>query len=74
MATHKFTIGQQVQFVPGAAEFHIPGGLYTIVRKLPVEANECQYRVKNVRDGHERILRESRLTPAAAPMAKLHGS
>jgi hypothetical protein len=65
MASHKFAVGQEVEFLPGRMDFHVPRGVYTIVRQLPVEANERQYRVKNSRDGHERIMRESQL--AAGP-------
>lgn len=65
MASHKFSVGQEVEFLPGRMDFHVPRGVYTIVRQLPVEANERQYRVKNSRDGHERIMRESQL--AAGP-------
>ena len=56
---HKFAVGEKVEFLPGRNDLHVPPGLYTIVRQLPVEANDCQYRVKNVRDGHERVMRES---------------
>ena len=61
MVSHKFAVGQEVEFLPGRMDFHVPRGVYTIVRQLPVEANERQYRVKNSRDGHERIMRESQL-------------
>ena len=78
MIQHKFAIGQSVEFLPGRMDMHVPRGTYTIVRPLPVESNERQYRVKNTRDGHERIMRESQLEagpgawdrPRAAP-AKL---
>ena len=42
-------------------DLHVPRGTYTIVRQLPADATERQYRVKNKRDGHERIMRESQL-------------
>jgi hypothetical protein len=56
---HKFTVGQNVEVRPERHDFHIPPGTYTIVRQLPAEANDCQYRVKSARDGHERVMRES---------------
>lgn len=58
---HKFAIGARVEFSPGRSELHVPRGIYTIVRLLPAEANDWQYRVKNAHDGHERIIRESQL-------------
>ena len=38
-----------------------PRGTYTIARLLPSETLEHQYRVKNIRDNHERVVRESQL-------------
>jgi hypothetical protein len=61
MVRHKYTIGQEVEFLPGRMDFNIPRGTYRILRQLPVEANTCQYRVKNLRDGHERIMNENQL-------------
>lgn len=61
MASHKFIVGQEVEFLRGRADFHVPPGIYTVVRQLPIEANDCQYQVKNARDGHQRVVRESQL-------------
>jgi hypothetical protein len=66
MIRHKFTVGQSVEFMPGRLDHHIPRGSYTIVRQLPIEQQDCQYRVKNDRDGHERIVRESQLAAGDA--------
>ena len=62
MVHHKFAVGQEVEFLPGRMDFHVPRGIYTIVRQLPMESNDFLYRVKNVRDGLERVMRESQLT------------
>ena len=43
-----------------------PGGAYTIQRALPDEGRDLQYRVKNVQDGHERVVSEAQLRPAEA--------
>jgi hypothetical protein len=63
MVQPKFAVGQSVEFLPSRMDMHVPRGLYTIVRQLPVESSERQYRVKNASDGHERIMRESQLAP-----------
>lgn len=55
---HKYQIGQVVDFTPGIVSL----GLYEIVRQLPPQGPENQYRVRNVRDGHERVVRENQLT------------
>ena len=61
MPSHKFTVDQDVELLRSPGELHITPGIYTIVRQLPAEANDCQYRVKSVRDGHQRVVRESQL-------------
>ncbi|CAH2599556.1 conserved protein of unknown function [Rhodovastum atsumiense] len=58
---HKFTVGQEVSFLPSASDFNVPRGTYRIVRQLPLESSGYAYRVKNVNDGHERIIAESQL-------------
>ena len=68
MAGHKFAAGQRVSFQAERSEFNIPSGAYTIVRQLPAEGKEWQYRVKNVHDGHERVMRESQLARMNAPL------
>jgi hypothetical protein len=66
MARHKYAIGQEVSFLPSGMDFNVPRGTYTIVRQLPLEAAGFQYRVKNVSDGHERIIRESQLAAGSS--------
>lgn len=62
---HKFAVGETVEFMPNRTEPNVPPGLYKIVRLLPKEARDYQYRVKNAHDGHERVMRESQLTAIA---------
>lgn len=66
MIAHRFTVGQRVEFAPsrydaGAAT----RGTFTIVRLLPNDGSDREYRVKDVQDGHERVARESQLIGAA---------
>jgi hypothetical protein len=65
-----FGIGQIVRFTPGMHE-RAYGGLYEIVARLPEERGERQYRVKSTGDKHERIVRESQISPPpkASPAA-----
>ena len=58
---HKFQIGQVVNFTPGALTLETSIGLYEVVRHLPPEGPENQYRVKSVLDSHERVVRESQI-------------
>lgn len=61
MASHSFAIGQSVELTLNRFEGTAPPGLYTVVRLLPNDASDREYRVKNVRDGHERVVRESQI-------------
>ena len=58
---HKYQVGQVVNFTPGASILKESLGLYEIVRHLPPEGPDNQYRVKSVQDSHERVVRESQL-------------
>ena len=42
MPRHKFTVGQEVSFLPSAMDFNVPRGTYRIVRQLPLEAGGFQ--------------------------------
>ena len=61
MNLHKFAVGDRVAFQPGRFDTNIRRGIYTIVRKMPVTSQGCQYRVKNALDNHERVLDEDQL-------------
>ena len=68
MALHRFAVGQSIEFVPDRFYATATRGAYTVVRLHPNDASDREYRVKNIRDGHERVVRESqiRLGPFAA--------
>lgn len=61
MPPHGFAIGQSVELTPGRLDGNVPRGTYTILRLLPNDALDREYRVRNARDGHERVVRESQL-------------
>ena len=61
MAIHKFAVGERVEFSPGRFDGNVPRGTYTVARQLPSETLDLQYRVKNLLDSHERVVRESQL-------------
>ena len=63
---HGFSVGQEVEFVAGAMDGNVPRGAYTVVRQLPNDAEDRDYRVRNLRDGHERVVRESQLRPSTS--------
>lgn len=61
MHAHRFAIGQIVDFSPGLGEAAARRGNYEVVRLLPADAHNNQYRIKSVNDGHERVAKESQL-------------
>jgi len=62
MVSHKFAVGDRVQLSIDKYSGDVPSGVYTISRRLPVESNICQYRVKHTQDGHERVVQESQVS------------
>jgi hypothetical protein len=58
MAVHKFRIGQVV--VAQANLFGVtPPGPYEVTRHLPPTGMSNQYRVKSLKNGHERVVQEN---------------
>jgi hypothetical protein len=59
--THKFKLGQTVHFTPKFANVSGARGLYKIVQLLPVESDECRYRIKGAHENFERVAEEYQL-------------
>ncbi len=60
-STHKYPVGACVFHqadIPG-----VEGAIFRITRLLPDGGEGLQYRLKDERDGHERVSSESRLHP-----------
>jgi hypothetical protein len=62
MAYHKFKVGQLVDFAPSRPGVATSGRQYEIVRLLPSDGGELQYRVKSKSEPFERVARESELS------------
>jgi len=62
---HKFRIGDNVHFIAGLLGRESAGGVYQVVRLLPSEGDEQQYRVKSATEPHERVAKQSQLERAA---------
>ena len=64
MEAHKFRVGQTAHL--SASHFgQRAGGPCTILRQLPEERGELQYRVKLTGEPNERVVPESELSKAA---------
>ena len=57
MADHKFKPGQSVELRPKMGSWS-RADTFSIVRTMPPEGRENQYRLKSKRDGHERVAAE----------------
>lgn len=58
---HRFRAGQQVELIPGTMDGALPRGLFTVLRTLPNDQMDREYRVRHLADGHERVVRESQM-------------
>jgi hypothetical protein len=58
---HKFPVGATVYFT--ASNVSRPGatGIYEIIRLLPTDGQDCQYRIKSSTEAFERVAKESQL-------------
>jgi hypothetical protein len=61
MPPHSFAVGQSVEFMPVRFDGNAPRGFYTVLRLLPNDGRDREYRVRSRTDGHERVVRESQL-------------
>jgi hypothetical protein len=60
-APHKFSIGQDVVFLPTAFDHNTPRGGYVITRALPGDDFDRTYLARSAADGIERVFREPQL-------------
>jgi hypothetical protein len=61
--THRFRTGQSVRLRSSIRTRAAAGGDYTVLRELPENGGETQYRIKSGREAHERVVSESDLEP-----------
>ena len=58
---HAFKVGQLVDFTPGKTGVPASSQKYEIIRQMPPEGGENQYRIKAKSETFERVARESEL-------------
>jgi hypothetical protein len=61
---YKFTPGDRVALITNSSNANVRPGIYTIVRRMPVSGQGCQYRAKSTLDSHERVVDEAQLRRA----------
>lgn len=58
---HKFPVGTRVLFTASNIARPAASGDYEVIRQLPTEGDDCQYRIKSSTEAFERVARESQL-------------
>ena len=58
---HKFPIGATVYFTASNVSRPAATGTYEVIRLLPTEGDDCQYRIKSSTEAFERVAKESQL-------------
>lgn len=61
LKSHKFTVGQTVRYIAGPLNRATADGSFKIVKLLPPDGDEHQYRIKNTEEAFERVAKESQL-------------
>jgi hypothetical protein len=65
VASHKYKVGQAVDFTPGRWGLPASAREYKILRLLPFEGGDLLYRIKSAAETFERVAKESELAPRA---------
>jgi hypothetical protein len=58
---HKFQVGQTVSYTSSPISRPGASGSYQVVRLLPSDGDDYQYRIKNPGEAFERVAKESQL-------------
>jgi hypothetical protein len=61
LRTHKFRVGQAVLYTSSPISRPGASGTYKVVKLLPSDGDDYQYRIKNTGEAFERVARESQL-------------
>jgi hypothetical protein len=58
---HKFSVGETVYFTASNVARPAASGTYEVIRLLPTDGDDCQYRIKSSIEAFERVAKESQL-------------
>ena len=62
--THRYKVGETVYFTASNISRPAASGAYEILRLLPTDGDDCQYRIKSTTEAFERVAKESQLKAA----------
>ena len=57
----KYSIGEIVYFTASNVARPAASGTYEVIRLLPTDGDDCQYRIKSSTEAFERVAKESQL-------------
>lgn len=60
--THKYRVGETVYFTASNVSRPASSGTYQVIRLLPTDGDDCQYRIKSSDEAFERVAKESQLS------------
>jgi hypothetical protein len=63
-SAHKYQVGEVVYFTSPTFGRAAASGSYTVVKQLPTEGDDYQYRIKSTGEAFERVAKESQLDRA----------
>ena len=58
---HKYSVGETVYFTASNVARPAASGTYEVIRLLPTDGDDCQYRIKSSSEAFERVAKESQL-------------
>jgi hypothetical protein len=58
---HKYNVGESVYFTASNVARPAASGTYEVIRLLPTDGDDCQYRIKSSTEAFERVAKESQL-------------
>jgi hypothetical protein len=58
---HKYLVGEAVYFTASNVARPAASGTYEVIRLLPTDGDDCQYRIKSSTEAFERVAKESQL-------------
>lgn len=58
---HKYGVGETVYFTASNVARPAASGMYEVIRLLPTDGDDCQYRIKSSTEAFERVAKESQL-------------
>lgn len=61
---HKYIVGETVYFTASNVARPAASGTYEVIRLLPTDGDDCQYRIKSSTEAFERVAKESQLDVA----------